>query len=556
MIETEVLVIGAGPAGQTLAIDLGQRGIRTTLIEKLDKHGIHPKLERANARTMEIFRRLGLSERIRAAGFPRDCPMDVFIVTSMTEPAVLHLPYASVAELQADIRAHNDGNRPLEPYQLISQYTLDPLLRAEAEVTANVDVCFGHEMLDFKQDGSGVTARIRRPDGEVQTVRAAYMVGCDGGASPVRKALGIQLAGRGRIRHMRAALFRADDLFERIPVGKGRHYHIIGDPDFTSITVQDSTRHFRMNTMYREGENVEEKFRRSVGKGLDFDCETLYTGEWYQHLLCADSLGHGRVFIAGDAAHLVIPTGGLGMNTAVGDVIDLSWKLAGTLRGWGGPELLQSYLTERLQIGRRNVQASTNAAEGRVDWRAAYKPDINDDTPEGRATRAEVARVADIEQRKTNEILGIEMGYRYIDTTIICQEPGEGPDPDSRAYTPTTWPGARIPHVWLDDGSALQDHMTQGYNLIKLGPKGGHDTRALEQALRAYGAPLAVHEFEDEAPLRIYGHALLLLRPDLHVAWRGNAPPDDPARVAAIATGHGDPAGAGGRSPACAAAVS
>ena len=533
--DPEVLIVGGGPAGLTLAIDLGQRGVRCTVIDKLEHHGPHPKLERANARTMEIFRRLGIADRVRAAGLPPHIPMDVFIVLDMARPPILQLPYGSVSQLKAEVAAHNDGTRPLEPYQLISQYTLDPLLRRIAERTPNVTVRFGHELLEFAQDAGGVSAQVRGPDGGVQSIRCAYLVGCDGGQSTVRKALGIGLEGRGQIRRMRAALFRCDDLFERLTIGKGRHYHIIADREFTSITVQDSMRHFRMNKQMKDGEDLEATFKRAVG--FPVEVETLYTGDWAHHLLCAERYGDGRVFIAGDAAHLVIPTGGLGMNTAVGDVTDLAWKLEGTLRGWGGPELLASYLTERHQIGVRNVRASGSAAEGRVGWRGAWQPDIADDTPEGAATRAEVARIANVEQRKTNEILGIECGYRYIDSNLIWHEAGEAPNPDNRLYVPTTWPGARLPHVWLDNGRALADTLGPGYTLLKLGPNPAA-TDALETALRATGAPFEVKRHPDAAARAVYGCDLLLVRPDLHVVWRGNAPPDDARALAAVATGH------------------
>ena len=537
-MDTPVLIVGGGPAGLTLAIDLGQRGIRCTVIDKLERHGPHPKLERANARTMEIFRRLGIADRVRAAGLPAHIPMDVFIVLDMARPPVLRLPYGSVQQLKAEVAARNDGMLPLEPYQLISQYTLDPLLREIAEHTPNVTVRFGCELLDFTQDAAGVSARVQAAGGKVETLRAAYLVGCDGGQSTVRKQLGIGLEGRGQIRRMRAALFRCDDLFERIPIGKGRHYHIIADQEFTSITVQDSMRHFRMNKQMKEGEDLAATFKRAVG--FPIEVETLYTGDWSHHLLCADHYGEGRVFIAGDAAHLVIPTGGLGMNTAVGDVHDLAWKLAGMLQGWGGPRLLASYLSERHQIGVRNVRASGSAVQGRVGWRGAWQPNIADDTPAGAATRAEVARIANVEQRKTNEILGIECGYRYIDTPLIWHEPGDAPDPDNRAYVPTTWPGARLPHAWLDDGSAVADRLGRGYTLLKLG-RNPADTGALETAMRATGAPFEVQRYADAAARAIYGYDLLLIRPDLHVVWRGNAPPDAPRDLAAVATGHVSP---------------
>jgi hypothetical protein len=265
----------------------------------------------------------------------------------------------------------------------------------------------------------------------------------------------------------------------------------------------------------------------------------LYVGEWKQNLLLADAYGQGRVFLAGDAVHLVIPTGGLGMNSGVGDAIDLSWKLAAVLQGWGGPNLLPSYDIERRQVGERNVAASRYATLGRRKWRAAYRPDIRDDTPEGAATRANLVRVADVEQRKSNEMIGAELGYRYVDSPLIASEPGEGPEHNFREYVPTTWPGARLPHVWLDDGTAMQDRIGygHGYTLLRLGGTRA-DTAALARAFASIGAPLQVLDIPDERLRDVYGYDLLLLRPDLHVVWRGNDAPQEPEKLAALATGH------------------
>lgn len=531
-MDTEVLIIGAGPVGLTLAIDLGQRGIKVTLIEKSPTNGLLPKMERCNARTMEFFRRMGIAERIRDAGLPREAPMDVFIITQLDEPPILHLPYGSVDQLKKEIAATNDGSTPLEPYQLIAQYTIEPLLRQIAEQLPTLTIRFSTELMSFEQDEHGVTAHVNS-HGESQVIRAAYLVGCDGGSGITRKQLGIKYEGKGSLRQMRQALFYCDDLYERIPMGKGRHYHV-ADNEFSALVIQDSRRHIRMSTLMIEGDDLEAKFRRIVGLPVEF--KTLYQGEWTQHLLCAERYREGRVFIAGDAAHLVIPTGGLGMNTGVGDAIDLGWKLAGTLRGWGGPELLNSYETERRQIGLRNVGASGNAMGGRLGWRQAWQPNVRDRTPEGEATRRKIAEIANVEQRKTNEILGIELGYRYIGSPLICPEPGEGPDPNNPKYVPTTWPGARLPHVWLSEGTPIHDLMGRGYVLLKLNTE--TDTRALQRAFAARGAPLQVLELRDDNARAVYGFDLLLLRPDLHIVWRGNRLPEDAARLAAVATGH------------------
>jgi 2-polyprenyl-6-methoxyphenol hydroxylase-like FAD-dependent oxidoreductase len=539
-MDTQVLIVGGGPVGLTLAIDLGRRGVRCTLIEQKEAPQFLPKMERCNARTMEIFRRMGIADMVRAAGLRGDVPMDVFIILSLAEPPLLHLPYPSVKRARADIRACSDGSMPLEPYQLISQYTLEPLLKSIAEGLPSVTVRYGCRLESFDQDESGVTARVKHANGTGGTIGASYMVGCDGGASTVRKQIGIKLRGEYNILELRQALYRCDELFERIPIGngpgKGRHYHV-ADGNGTFLIMQDSTKHFTLHAVVEKDADMKAMFERTVAIPVKY--EMLTCAPWRQNLLLADRYRDRRVFLAGDAVHLVIPTGGLGMNSGVGDAIDLSWKLAATLQGWGGPALLDSYETERRQVGERNVGASRYASLGRRKWHAQYRPDIRESTPEGAATRENLVRVASVEQPKSNEMIGAELGYRYVDSPIVCVIPG-GPEHRFRVYDPTTWPGARLPHVWLADGTPMQDHIPyEGYTLLRLG-RTNADTSALEKALRAFGAPLVVLDTPDDAPRQVYGRDLLLLRPDLHIAWRGNQPPEDPEYVAATATGHGE----------------
>jgi 2-polyprenyl-6-methoxyphenol hydroxylase-like FAD-dependent oxidoreductase len=535
-IETDVLIAGAGPTGLTLAVDLGKRGVRCTLIEQKDAPQFLPKMERCNARTMEIYRRMGLAGIIRAAALPADCPMDVFIVFTVVEPPLLHLPYPSVNEARKEIAARNDGTLPLEPYQLVSQYTLEPLLKAEAEKLPSVDVRFGHELVEFTQDPQSVTATVRTSAGEMKTIKAKYMVGCDGGASVVRKQLGIKLQGEGNLLQLRQALYYCEDLYERIPIGKGRHYHV-ADNQASFLIVQDSTKHFTLHAVVENDADMATQFEKVVAMPVKY--EMLYVGQWKQNLLLADRYTENRVFMAGDAVHLVIPTGGLGMNTGVGDAVDLSWKLAATLQGWGGPGLLASYETERRKVGGDNVGASTYASRGRRLWRSQWKPDIRDNTPEGHATRDNLARVADIEQRKTNEMLGAEFGYHYAHSPLIAQEDGDPPPYDYREYTPSTHPGCRLPHVWLDDGTPIQDRIAHdsAYVLLRLG-KGGADDGALGKAFAAIGAPFTALDIPDAGARALYGCNLILLRPDMHIVWRGDAPPANAVALARMATGH------------------
>jgi 2-polyprenyl-6-methoxyphenol hydroxylase-like FAD-dependent oxidoreductase len=510
-MDSEVLIVGAGPTGLTLAIDLGRRG--------------------------ELYRRMGLARVIRAAGLRPDCPMDVYIVLAMNEPPLLRLPYPSVAQAEAETRATNDGSMPLEPYQLMSQYTLEPLLKAVAETIPAVTVRFGCEFLSLRQDADGVTARLRISDGGTQDLRARYLVGCDGGTSPVRKELGIELRGEGNTLALRQALYRCDELFDRLPIGngpgKGRHYHV-ADNKATQLIMQDSTRHWTLHSIVDTAEEMNIAFEKTIGVPVKY--EMLSCDPWRQNLLLADHYGKNRVFLAGDAVHLVIPTGGLGMNSGIGDAIDLSWKLAATLQGWGGPELLRSYEVERRQVGERNVGASRYATLGRRKWRSLWRANIRDDTPAGGQTRHILSAVADSEQRKSNEMIGAELGYRYVDSPVICNVPG-GPEHLFREYQSTTWPGARLPHVWLGDGTPMQDRIPDGYTILKLGGAKA-DAGSLERAIRSRGAPVTVLEVPDRIAREIYGYDLILLRPDMHVVWRGQAAPEDAAEVAAIATGH------------------
>jgi 2-polyprenyl-6-methoxyphenol hydroxylase-like FAD-dependent oxidoreductase len=534
---TEVLIVGAGPVGLTLAVDLGRRGVQCILIEKKEAPDFLPKMERCNARTMEMFRRMGVAEKIRAAGLPEHVPMDVYVALAMNEPPLLRLPYPSVAEARAQIAACTDGSMPLEPYQLISQYTIEPLLKREAEELPSVTVRYGCEFLSLSQEPDHAVATVRNAVGAVSEISARFIVGCDGGASAVRKQLGIQLRGEGDILRLYQALYYCPALYDMIPIGpgpgRGRHYHI-ADGQSTFLIMQDSTKHWTLHAVVDRPEEMAAQFERTIGVPVSYDL--LYAGQWKQNLLLAEQYGAGRVFLAGDAVHLVIPTGGLGMNTGVGDAVDLAWKLEGVLRGWGGPKLLASYEVERRQVGERNVGASRYASLGRRKWRSQYKPDIRDDTPAGQATRDNLARVADVEQRKTNEMLGAELGYRYVDSPIVWDVPG-GPEHLFREYVPTTWPGARLPHVWTADHTAIQDLLGTGYTLLRLG-RSGADLSGLERSMKALNVPFEILSVDDEAVRDVYGFDLLLIRPDLHVAWRGNRPPGDAGALAARVTGH------------------
>jgi 2-polyprenyl-6-methoxyphenol hydroxylase-like FAD-dependent oxidoreductase len=533
MGDFDVVVVGAGPVGLTLAIDLGRRGARTLLIEKDPTTKQYPKMDRSNARTMEFYRRIGIADRVRALGYPADASMDVFIVTRLCDPPMARLHYPSVAEHRGKIATCTDGSEPLEPYQLVSQNDLEPLLKEVAESTPNVTVRFGCELTDFTQDRSGVDASVKNLDGTQQTIRTSYLVGCDGGKSTVRKNLGIKLEGQGNIRATRQICFRSEEFYERIPIGKGRHYYV-SDKEGSAFVVQGTRKEITLNTALPEGADLEQEVRDRAG--FDFDFKLLNVSHWKLHLLVAERFRDGRVFLAGDAVHLVIPTGGLGMNTGVGDAFDLSWKLAGTIAGWGGPGLLDSYEQERRKVALRNRHASGWAAAGMGMWRKLCRPEVMDDTPDGAALRAEIGQTADLHHRRVHEMIGVELGYSYAGSDLIAFEQDSISDWDTTKYTPHTRPGVRIPHMWLKDGRAMQDVLSDNYTLLDL--TGACDTTALEMAFSRIGAPLEVMRLDEPHIRDVYGCSLLLLRPDLHIFWRGQLLSAAVDQFALAATGH------------------
>ena len=259
--------------------------------------------------------------------------------------------------------------------------------------------------------------------------------------------------------------------------------------------------------------------------------EILSVRPWDAHRVVAERYGKGRVFLAGDAAHLLWPAGGFGMNTGVGDSVDLGWKLAATIQGWGGPRLLDSYEPERRPIGIRNVN---EAGDMRADFDTQIPTSavLEEDSEEGNRLR-EKAREAILRTRAKefqHDSVGIELGYRY-DSSPICVPDGTPPPPDDHAhYVPTTWPGARAPHVWLQDGRSTLDLFGRGFTLLVFSLKIA-DASAFTSAAERPGLPLKVVTLDEPRARELYEHPLVLVRPDGHVAWRGDSVPVNAADI-------------------------
>lgn len=561
--DTPVLIAGGGPVGLVLALELEHRGIDAILVERNPTTTSHPKMDVTNGRSMEHFRRLGIADEIRTHAVPTDHPMTVVWCTRAAEWELARFDYPSFEWGRNIIRSVNDGSLPLEPDMRISQVVLEPVLKDILEKKGDrVDVRFGWGLESFEQDDEGVTSVVRSTEnGETRTIRSRYLAGCDGAGSVTRAGLGIRLdeVGPGDM------LAAPDDLsverFESIatkvsggPSGPqlflihfrsadrafferfGTVWHIQSPVAGTIISQNDVdtwTIHVSPPPGVDAG-SVDAKALLFEHLGAEIDCEIIVANPWSPRLAVASAYGHGRVWLAGDSTHQVIPTGGYGMNTGVGDAVALGWSLQAMLEGWGGPGLLPAYEAERRPVGIRNLLASARHLGVRVQIGGAYNPIVHEDSPEGeRARRTLAEKISDLGNLE-NEALGIEIGYRYDDSPIICHDGGETPPYTMDRFVPSSWPGLRCPSLIFEDGSALLDKLGKGFTLLRFADV---DSSTLEQAAASRGVPLETVDVRDEKARAIYDRNLVLVRPDQHIGWRGDAAPDDADRVIEILRG-------------------
>jgi len=528
MAETDVVIVGGGPVGLTLAIALGQRGVKCVLVEHKDQALFMPRMDLCNARSMEFYRRLGIASEIRRRGYDADSCMDIVIAPDMQHEPLLRFEYPTANQSRARIAMTNDGTTAREPYARISQYTLEPLLREVAEGTPGVTVLFSHEFEQFEEGPDGVVAAVRQPDGKPLSIRAAYLVGCDGGSSKVRRQLSIKLESMGDGDPWHHLFYESTEFNAAHAHGVARHYYTAD----TLIITQDRPHFFGLHVPAArvEGLAPDAILSRVLHRDVPFRLHQTVT--WSPRLLTAEAHGRDRIFLAGDAAHQYIPTGGFGLNTGIVDTINLSWKLAAAIQGWAGPGLLESYRSEQQRVGKRNCAASKEAAEGLLGWRSLVGPEIFDDTDAGRETRERVRVSANVGQRKSHEMHGVELGYIHLDSPVIASEVGDAPDDTVRHYVPSAWPGAHLPHFWLSPGRSIYDVLGHGFALITVGSE-AHPSD-LADAFAGFGAPFTVVPAPSSA-LNILQRRFVLVRPDLHIAWRGDELPG--SEIAGLALG-------------------
>jgi 2-polyprenyl-6-methoxyphenol hydroxylase-like FAD-dependent oxidoreductase len=529
-----------------LAIELGRRGVETFLVDEKPDTAFNPQANATQARTMEYYRRLGFAAEVRSAGLPSDYPTDIAYFTRFAtyELARFRLPSARQAHARATPLA--GGWSAAELPHRISQKYVERILRKHAEA-AGASINFGWRLIDFTDAGDGVTAAIEAVDGSAcHTLRATYLVGADGPRSLVRTRLGLRYTGAAGVARdfmggrMYAIYLRCPTFYEVV-----RHprawMHVTYNRDRRAfMAAVDGGGEFAFHTQLRDHEDeplitnsdAHAMFERAVGRPVR--AELLSRCTWTAgHSLVAERFGRGRVLLAGDAAHLFTPAGGLGYNTAVEDAVNLGWKLAHVVRGIAPATLLHSYESERQALARRNTGYARSLADS-----LAYMPapiTLEDATKEGEEARREAGRHLHDHARMEFSIPGITLGGRYDGSSIIVSD-GTSPPPDAmNRYEATACPGGRPPHVWLAQGVSLFDRFGLDWTLLRLGPH-APDAKPFRAVASAFGLKLRIVDVPDHAVRDLYERDLVLIRPDQMVAWRGDNP-DAADVVLATATG-------------------
>lgn len=531
--DCSVLIVGGGPCGLMLANELGRRGVTAVLIDQKPTTAFNPQANATQARTMEHFRRLGFAKDVRALGLPPDFPTDIAYFTRYASHELARFKLPSAREATERVKQLAGSWSAAELPHRVSQKFVEQVLRRHAEALPGISVHYGWRLIRFVETAEGIEAEIERvSDGSAHRIRAAYLVGADGPRSTVRQALGIGYSGEeGAVRdffggRMFAIYLRAPDFYRLVPHPPAWMNVTFNRQRRAFMAAVDGKGEFAFHTQLRSheieseitAERALEMFREAVGAPID--AEILSHGTWIAgYALVAESFQRGRVFIAGDAAHLFTPAGGLGYNTAIEDAVNLGWKFAAVVHGKAGPALLASYEAERQPNARRNTGYAKKFAESLGLF--VPVPEIEDDTPQGEEARRAAGDYLAAHGRAEFDIPGITFGARYYTSPVIASDGTEPPPDAANLYVPSACPGGRAPHLWVSPECSLYDLFGFEWTLLRLSA-GADGQRFSDEAARA-GLNLKVVDLWTDEARDLYQADLALIRPDQIVAWRGNS---------------------------------
>ena len=539
MNDSNVLIVGAGPVGLTLAIDLAWRGIDVTVVEtRAAAAPPEPKCNHVAARSMETFRRLGLAQKIRNAGLPADYPHDISYRTAFTglELTRIHIP---CRRDRFTATAGADCNWPTpEPPHRINQIFLEPILFAHAAAQSRIRIISRTTVEDVVVEETAARARLRDLDtGAVRSVNCRYLIGCDGARSVVRKAIGAELSGDAVIQRVQSTYISAPGLIDRQQTAPAWGTGAINPRRSGMVYAIDGREGWLVHNYLKPGEgdfnevDRDACLRTILGVEADFKYEIISKEDWYGRRLIASKFRDRSGFIAGDAAHIWVPYAGYGMNAGIADAMNLSWLLAAHLNGWAAPAILDAYQAERWPITSQVSRFAMSHAEAEIRRRGAVPADIEQEGPRGARLREEIGQLTYEINVQQYACAGLNFGTFYDRSPIIAYDGAEHPAFTMSLYTPSTVPGCRTPHFRFSDGSSLYDAMGPEFTLLRFDQAA--DVAGLEAAAHSRGVPLRVIDLErpslttrDDDSMVWPG--LVLSRPDQHVAWRGARLPADP----------------------------
>jgi 2-polyprenyl-6-methoxyphenol hydroxylase-like FAD-dependent oxidoreductase len=505
-----------------VAGDLAWRGVASVLLEKTDGAITQPKMDLIGPRTMEFCRRWGLEEAVRNCPYNPNHPQDNVWVESLTGYEFGREPFPS---------PYDERPPPQSPVkrERCPQDMFDPILRRWIETQSLVTTRYETELLSFQQNEEAVVARVRH-GGREEEIEASYLVGADGGASAVRQSLGIAMQGTPTLTYTTNVIFRCRNFWGLHDKPKAYRFIFIGpEGTWATLVAIDGYDRFRFSIIGDEEKRTYEEaqvralIERAMGRAFEF--EVLSIVPWVRRELVAERYGAGRVFLAGDAAHLNSPTGAFGMNTGMQDAADLGWKLAALVQGWGRPALARSYERERRPVALRNVEEASENLRRMLSPRQALSARVFEPGPEGDEARRVFGDLFTQAMKREWFTLDVHLGYRYDDSPIIVTDGTAPPNDPPMVYNQTARPGSRAPHVWLAPGLSTLDLFGREFVLLRFYPT--VDASGLAQAAAAVGLPFQLTDLDSDQARAVYATALVLVRPDGFVAWRGDRAPED-----------------------------
>jgi 2-polyprenyl-6-methoxyphenol hydroxylase-like FAD-dependent oxidoreductase len=525
--EIPVLIVGGGPVGLALAADLGRRGIECILLEQGDGTIYHPRANTVNSRTMEFCRRWGIAEAVRQTGTPPDFPLDIIFCTGLTG----HL----LARIE---RPNYGGHKPLlttpERSQRCNQLFFDPIMRKFAAGYSTVQLRYSCRFESFSETANGVLCQVHDLANERhETIKARFLVACCAGRSSVPQDLGVHWEGQPVLSYHLNVFLKIKELWTHHNKGKAAFYFFVDESGLgPSLIELDGKELWRLGLstgrelLAPESVNVRAIIEKFIGSHIPYELVSVLP--WTCRSIVADTWHRGNVFLAGDAVHQHSPSGGFGMNTGFGDAVDLAWKLAAALAGWGGPGLLDSYEIERKPVARRIVREATEGQAPLAD--KSMLALVRAPNQEGDHARAMIGEEIVRERTKVFVSDGLVLGYRYESSPIIVPDGTPAPAESVSQYAPTARPGSRAPHAWLKDGRSMLDLFGDSFVLLDFSSAAA-DASPVVAAAHLRGVPLKLVAIDDPAIAEAYERRLVLVRPDGHVCWRDDAPPQDPVRL-------------------------